>query len=273
MLTLKKINDVRIDAVPMTTPPDERPILGADLFPTVYDSTFICSRKKSGKSHLLYRILERCTNKNTNIFVICPTHERDPVYAEIKRLLAKRKQNTVFFDDILEEDGASVLDKLIDELRQPPPALARKKTVKKPKTLAEAMFAPPAAPPVPRCNRSKFQSPEHVLIIDDCSHNLRHPSVARFLKIHRHLHVKCFLSSQAFVDLAPSSFKQIDNMVIFRSLDTHKLEILWAAMDLHVGFETFAEMYRIATDEPYGFLNVNCRLDTYRVNFSRQFSV
>ena len=85
--------------------------------------------------------------------------------------------------------------------------------------------------------------------------------------------MKCFLSSQAFVDLAPSSFKQVDNMVIFRSLDTHKLEILWAAMDLHVGFDTFAEMYRIATDEPYSFLNVNCRLDTYQVGFNRQFSV
>ena len=199
------------------------------------------------------------------MFVICPTHERDQVYSEIKRLLARRKQNAVYFDD------SSVLDKLIDELRHPTPE-SPKKTVKKLKTLAETMFAQPAAP-APRCKRSKYQSPEHVLIIDDCSHNLRHPSVARFLKIHRHLHVKCFLSSQAFVDLAPSSFKQVDNMVIFRSLDTHKLEILWAAMDLHVTFETFAEMYRIATDEPYGFLNVNCRLDTYRVNFSRQFSV
>jgi hypothetical protein len=272
MLTLKKINNVRIDAVPMTTPPDDRPVLGADLFPTVYDSTFICSRKKSGKSHLVYRILERCTDKSTNIIIICPTHERDQVYSEIKRLLAKRKQNAVFFDDILEEDGSSVLDKLIDELRHPPPE-EPKKAVKKSKTLAETMFAPPAAPPAPRHKRLKYQSPEHVLIIDDCSHSLRHPSVARFLKIHRHLHVKCFLSSQAFVDLAPSSFKQIDNMVIFRSLDTHKLEILWAAMDLCVSFETFAEMYRIATDEPYSFLNVNCRLDTYRVGFSRQFSV
>ena len=100
MLTLKKINNVRINAVPMTTPPDDRPVLGADLFPTVYDSTFICSRKKSGKSHLLYRILERCTDKSTNVFVICPTHERDQVYSEIKRLLARRKQNAVYFDDI-----------------------------------------------------------------------------------------------------------------------------------------------------------------------------
>jgi hypothetical protein len=272
MLRLKTINNVCIDAVPMTTPPDERPVLGADLFPTVYDSTFICSRKKSGKSHLLYRILEQCTNKNTNIFVICPTHERDPVYTEIKRLLAKRKQNAVFFDDIIEEDGSSVLDKLIAELRHPPPE-EPKKAIKKPKTLAEAMFAPLATPPAPRCKRSKYQTPEHVLIIDDCSHNLRHPSVSRFLKIHRHLHVKCFLSSQAFVDVAPSSFKQIDNLILFRSMDTHKLEILWAAMDLHVGFDTLAEMYRIATDEPYSFLNVNCRLDTYRVGFSRQFNV
>ena len=272
MLTLKKINNVHISAVPMTTPPDERPVLGADLFPTTYDSTFICSRKKSGKSHLLYRILERVTDKRTNIVIICPTHERDPVYAEIKRLLTRRKQNTMFFDDILEEDGSSVLDKLIGELRHPPEE--SKKVVKKSSvcSLAETMFAPPAAPPAPR-PRSRYQSPEHVLIIDDCSHNLRHPSIARFLKIHRHLHVKCFLSSQAFVDLAPSSFKQIDNLILFRSMDTHKLEILWAAMDLHVGFETFAEMYRIATDEPYSFLNVNGRLDTYRVNFSRQFGV
>ena len=99
MLRLKKINNVCIDAVPLTTPPDDRPVLGADLFPTVYDSTFICSRKKSGKSHLLYRILERCTDKSTNVFVICPTHERDQVYSEIKRLLARRKQNAVYFDE------------------------------------------------------------------------------------------------------------------------------------------------------------------------------
>jgi hypothetical protein len=203
--------------------------------------------------------------------MICPTHERDPVYTEIKRLLTRRRQNNVFFDDIIAEDGSSVLDRLIDELRRPKPVEPQRK--RKPKTLADTMFATVELPTPRTPKRSKHQSPEHVLIIDDCSHNLRHPSVARFLKIHRHLRVKIFLSSQAFVDLAPCSFKQIDNMVIFRSLDTHKLEILWAAMDLHVTFEMFTDMYRIATDEPYSFLNVNCRLDTYRVNFSRQFNV
>jgi hypothetical protein len=270
MLTLTKINNVHIDAVPISTPPDERPVLGAELFPTVYDSTFICSRKKSGKSHLLYRILEHCTDKNANIFIICPTHERDPVYGEIKRLLARRKQNSVFFDDIVEEDGSSVLDKLIDELRRKPEEVIRGN---KPKTLADTMFSRRHCLVEKKPKRVKFQSPEYVLIIDDCSHNLRHPSVARFLKIHRHLHVKIFASSQAFVDLAPSSFKQIDNLVLFRSMDTHKLEILWAAMDLHVSFDLFVEMYRIATEEPYSFLNVNCRMDSYRVNFSRQFHV
>jgi hypothetical protein len=267
MLTLSRINNVHIDAVPLSILPDERPVLGASLFPTVYDSTFICSRKKSGKSHLLYRILERCTDKYSNVFVICPTHERDPVYSEIKKLLTKRKQNNVFFDDIVEEDGSSVLDNLIEELRRPKPAEPKKLI-----TLADTMFAT-ATPKAKNIKRSKFQSPEHVLIIDDCSHNLRHPSVARFLKIHRHLLVKVYCSSQAFIDLAPSCFKQIDNLVLFRSMDAHKLEIIWAAMDLHVSFETFAEMYRTATDEPYSFLNVNCRLDTYRLNFNRQFNV
>jgi hypothetical protein len=54
--------------------------------------------------------------------------------------LTKRKQNSLFFGDIVEEDGNSVLDKLIEEVRRPKPVGPK---TKKPTviTLADTMFA------------------------------------------------------------------------------------------------------------------------------------
>ena len=42
-------------------------ILGYDYFPTLYSNIYICSRRRSVKTTLIYNILKHCVNERTNV--------------------------------------------------------------------------------------------------------------------------------------------------------------------------------------------------------------
>jgi hypothetical protein len=54
-------------------------ILGYDYFPTLYSNIYIWSRRRSGKTTLIYNILKHCVNKRTNVvFSVQPYTEIAP---------------------------------------------------------------------------------------------------------------------------------------------------------------------------------------------------
>ena len=65
-LQLKKINDIAVKPIIQRKLPKEL-ILGYDYFPTLYSNIYICSKRKSGKTTLIYNILKHCTDKKTNV--------------------------------------------------------------------------------------------------------------------------------------------------------------------------------------------------------------
>lgn len=42
-----KINDVKVDKVPLLSKEDKRPVRGAALFPEIYANIFLCAKKKT----------------------------------------------------------------------------------------------------------------------------------------------------------------------------------------------------------------------------------
>ena len=62
----KKINTITIKPVVHLALKEEE-ILGYDYFPTLYSNICICSKRKSGKTTLIYHILKHCTSKGTNV--------------------------------------------------------------------------------------------------------------------------------------------------------------------------------------------------------------
>ena len=264
MLPTRTINDVSIRPVPLP-PADMRPVLGGSMLPLHYSNTAIIARKKSGKTMLLYRVLEACTDRRTSVILIAPTVHKDPTYAAILRLQHRRHTPVTVFED-LHENGDSVLDQLMEGLQTPdsdeePPQA----------TLTTRMFGDDRARK--RGREPLTQAPRYVLVIDDCSHALRSPAVATLLKKHRHLSMKVLISTHSVTDLTPSSWKQLDTVVLFKGLNYGKLEVLYHNLDLHVTLPQFVTMYDQAVSKPFSFLTVDSRADTYRVNFNEEFVI
>ncbi len=213
---------------------------------------------------LLYRILEACTDRRTKVILIAPTVSKDPTYTAIQKMLYRRRTSVTVFED-LDDDGESVLDTLMARLQEPDsdeePAQA---------TLSTLMFGES----VKKKSREPLtQAPRYVLVIDDCSHALRTPSVATLLKKHRHLGIKVLISTHSVTDLTPSSWKQLDTTILFKGLSYEKLVILYGSLDLHVTLEQFITMYHQAVTKPFSFLTIDSRSDNYRINFNEQFQI
>ena len=62
----KEINDIKIKPV-VHLALESHEILGYDYFSTLYSNIYICSKRKSGKTTLIYNILKNCTNKRSNV--------------------------------------------------------------------------------------------------------------------------------------------------------------------------------------------------------------
>ena len=90
MIPTRTVNDCCIRPVPLPAA-DTRPVLGADMLPLLYSNTAIIARKKSGKTMLLYRSLEACTDRRTKVILIAPTAHKDPTYTAIQKMLHRRR--------------------------------------------------------------------------------------------------------------------------------------------------------------------------------------
>ena len=47
--------------------------------------------------------------------------------------------------------------------------------------------------------------------------------------------------------------------------------VLFEALDLSIGFDTFEQLYNDATAKPFNFLYVDSRDNTYRKNFNERY--
>ena len=100
-MQIKDINDIKIrPVVHLSLEPTE--ILGYDYFPTLYSNIFVCSKRRSGKTTLIYNILKHCVSKRTNVVFFCSTIHRDSTYKLILEMLAKKKVNVVSYDHFID---------------------------------------------------------------------------------------------------------------------------------------------------------------------------
>ena len=104
------------------------------------------------------------------------------------------------------------------------------------------------------------------------SNATRDPSIARLLKVHRHLRSSVFISSQNCNDIQPAAWRQLDYLLIFGGFSTNlpKLEDIHKNMDLPIDFDKFVSIYRDATSEPYNFLWCD-KNGTFRKNFNKEY--
>ena len=99
------------------------------------------------------------------------------------------------------------------------------------------------------------------------------PQLLNFLKTSRHYKAKVIVSSQYIHDLSNSCIKILDYTLIFKSFYREKLLVLFESLDLSIDFELFEQLYQDATAQPFNFLYVDSRDNTYRKNFNKEYLI
>ena len=88
---LKKINNEKVELVPMVgMGEDKRPVRGEALFPELYANIFLCARKNSGKTSLIYTILKKCCGRDTKVLAFVSTLFKDQAWLGIQDYARKK---------------------------------------------------------------------------------------------------------------------------------------------------------------------------------------
>ncbi len=121
--------------------------------------------------------------------------------------------------------------------------------------------------------KSKYLSPEYMIIFDDLSNELKSRTLTSLLKFNRHFKAKLIISSQWLHDLLPESRKQIDLFLIFKGFPQDKIALIYKDCDSSIPFETFYHIYKKSTKKPHSFMYIDTRSDEFRCNFDKKFII
>jgi len=293
MISLQQINNQVVKAIPI---PDEdvRPIKGYDICEEVYANIFLCARKKSGKTSALFKILKECAGRKTKIVVFCSTCYKDKNWIQIRKYFEKKNMDIMVFTSIY-EDGTDQLADLVEELKreakeqeeaeneeqEPEAEIDRcddildrlQRMHSRASGQANQDEEEEATPQKRKEKKSKYQSPEYIIVFDDLSSELKSRSLLSLLKFNRHFKSKLIISSQWLHDLLPESRKQIDLFLIFKGFPEDKIALIYKDCDSSVPFETFYEIYKRSTKYPHSFMYIDTRSDEFRRNFDCKFII
>ena len=246
----KEINKIQIRPV-VHLALESHEILGYDYFPTLYSNMYTCSRRRSGKTTLIYNILKHCVNKRTNVFFFCSTIKRDSTYKLILEMLEKKHVNVMIYDHFV-NGKENILTGIIEELNND----LEEKEQEKIKKDQDILYPKPKIELFPKEElkerkerKPKRLGPEYVFIFDDLGNDLRHPSITQLFKTSRHYKAKVIVSSQYIHDLSNSCIKNLDYTLIIKSFSREKLLVLFEALDLSIEFEEFEKLYLDATTQ------------------------
>lgn len=254
---------------------DPKKIKGYDLFPNVYGNIFICAKKKSGKTSTVAKILKECIDKDTRVFVFCPTHNKDESYKKIKKNLEEKEIRNHFFESIVDEDHVDNLDMLIEELLKEENESDEESSSSEEEEEEDMVcdFSCDKKDIVVKIKKRKplKLAQKIIFLFDDVSTELKNKNIPRLLKMNRHLKCKVIVSSQYPNDVEPGSRKQFDYWILFGGHDEAKIETIHADSGVSHDFETFKKLYKQATEKKFNFLYVDTNQNIYRKNFNEKF--
>ena len=295
MFKTDKINKVLIKPVINNAGHAPKKIKGYDYYPEPYANVALLARKKSGKTNVIYRALENCVVKGTNVFIFSPTCQIDETYKKMGAML-KKKGCTVVMKEHFMENGVDLIEQLLQIFGQkeddepdndeliPPPMMAfpndpnfrvvnsqvggscqmvrkikRKNTKPKPK-------------------KKGVIAPEHILVFDDLSSDLRNKSISRLLTKNRHYKLKCFLACHSVNNLEKMALSCVDYFHVFGNVSNEKIDELKDKVNITFKNDSkkdskLQRIYDFATARPYSFLyidRVNCE---FRKNFNEKLQI
>lgn len=269
MIKENTLNNISIKPLVNANALDESKVKGGKMFPDPYNVTYLCARRKSGKTSVIAEILKKTSDKKTTFWLFVPTSRVDPSWKTIIERLENRGNTVNVFDSIM-EGKTNLLDEIVADLSM---GEEEQKDEPKPQPApVKIMFD------VPETEKKKYEykpkklAPEHIFVFDDISQELKNVGLLALLKKSRHLKSAVYISSQYVNDLPPQALKQLSYFLCFRSMTRDKLEHIHRMLDLAIDIDKFYEIYDYATKDLYNFLYVDMKNQSFRKNFSKELN-
>lgn len=264
--TLKNIKDIKPLIAGVGNDPDK--VKFGDVFSNPYNTTFLCAKRKSGKTSVLAEILDKTSNKHTIFWIFCATTNIDDSWKSILKILEDKGCVVNVFDSIM-EGKRNQLNEIIDSLSkasedasEPPPKIVKK------------LIYDGQDEPEKKERKPRKISPEHIFVCDDISHELKNPALYKLLKNGRHLKASVYLSFQYPNDLLPQGWKNCEYAICFKSFSEDKLEHIHKHLDLTIPMEKFIELYNyVMKDKGYDFLFIDVKNEKFRKNFNKKLEI
>lgn len=264
---VKKLNNIKVKPIEMPYIPVDK-IKGGDIFPILYSNIFICAKKKSGKTSLVFKILKECVNKKTTVVIFCSTVNKDPKYKVIVKWLKEKKIPFLKYTSIFSEDGKNHLSELIEVLKKQEDNESddeKEETEQKGKGRIVQIDEDPDSDKEPDY-KPKKQAPEYLILLDDLSTELGNKNIEHLLKTNANFKCKTIISDQWLHDLKPGSRRQFDYIILFPGISEKMLEKIYKESTLNITYEQFKGLYMLATKEAFNFLYIDIPNAQFRKN-------
>lgn len=262
-----------------------KPVKGADIF-SLYCNIFICSRKFSGKSTLIYNIIEKTCTKNTTLVLFVSTVYKDDTYTEILKMCSKKNMNVVIHTSLYDDEikGFDRLSEMVKHLKEnltrntedEPPIEKVQPKVSSSLLFDETVQEESDEIILPKkSSRSKWQVPEYLFIFDDLSMELKHSqSVVSLLKDSRHLKAKVLISSQAWTDVPKNARGQFDYYILYKGVPLEKLQDIYDESALStITYKQFESVYHTVTEKKFCFLYIDKSAERFRQNLDTSIEI
>jgi G3E family GTPase len=273
-MSFLKINKVKIEPIKNIDDKRELPLKGSDLFNTKNCIINISSRKRSGKSTVIHKILTETAGRDTTIIIFSPTIDFDPVYKSLFKKLDNKKIKHYEYHNFI-EDGFNHLEDLLNGLQEEHDEEHEEEdepVTKQNKFLSLILNTPTETEnkKVVRKKKLKYIAPDYILIFDDLGDSLRHPSIAKLCRVHRHYQIRIIFATHTLKNLQPSCLANIDYMLVFRGYAKESLTRMNELVDLGVSDEQLIDKYDKCTIYPYSFLYIDIRNGKFRCKFDKE---
>lgn len=299
-----KCSDVKITPV-VVQPLSSKNVRGWNWFHHYTHVIGLFARTKSGKSTVIYRMLEDTVPKGHRVTIFCPSIDHDKTYVKMRKMLKKKKCKVQCYQHFLRDDGTSIIDDIMQEYVDEVSVKPDKSPESETPSLSQLMFenqtirlppvqfsSEPVNPFEPRELKKKDKQkqknekprkpkkfyPEHTIIIDDLSSSCKVASLTQILCRCRHQKLRIFLSLHSINDIQPAAINQLTNVLLFGNISKDKIIELAEKMGVTFKNDTKREpflwkLYQDATALPYNFLNIDRQEMTFRKNFNEMYSI
>jgi hypothetical protein len=273
MIKEQTLNNIVVKPLITITANDENKVKGGKLFKNPYNCTFLCAKRKSGKTSVLAHILQKTADKNTKFWIFCPTTKVDASWISLLQILEGRGNEVNVFDSIM--DGkVNLLDEIVNDLSNPEP---EKQVQQEGSGVRKTIigFGNDIKEKKKQEYKPKKIAPKHIFVFDDISQELKNSGLVSLCKKSRHFLASVYISSQYIHDLQPQTIKQLDYFLCFKSFSRDKLEHIYKLLDLTMELDKFYNIYDYCFENSkgYDFLYIDVRNQEFRKNFNKKLNL